>query len=157
MRQSAGALITYGKKVLVLLRDDIPEIPDPGCWQLIGGYLEPNETPLEALIREIKEEANLQISKDEPIEIGRVVLFGKQEYFLYWIKLPESKIKNIKLGNEGQRIGFFSIDELEKMKLGSIVSGYLQEFKEGLRNIVEKERLNKSSLGFGEGGIIEIK
>lgn len=157
MKKSSGALITYNKKVLMLLRDNNPEILNPNCWQLIGGNLEANETPIEALIREIKEESNLQIPKNDPIEIGRIIVPGKQEYFFYWIKLSGEKIKDIKLGNEGQKIDFFSIKELDKMNLGPNFFSYFQEFKEGLKNIVENETLNKGSLGFDENGLYSIK
>ena len=157
MKKSAGALITYDKKVLMLLRDNDPNIPDPDCWQLIGGNLEVNETPIEALIREIEEESNLKISKDEPIKIGEIIVPEKQQYFLYWIKLSEEKIEDIKLGNEGQKIDFFSIQELDKMNLGPLVYNYLQKFKEGLRSIVENETLDKRALGFDEDGLYVIK
>jgi len=157
MKKSSGALIVYNKKVLMLLRDNNPKIPDPNCWQLIGGYLEANETPIEALIREVNEESNLQITKNEPIEIGKIIVPEKQEYSLYWIKLSEEKVKDIKLGNEGQKIDFFSIEELDRMNLGPIVFGYFQKFKEGLKNIVENETLDKRLLGFDDNGLYNIK
>jgi 8-oxo-dGTP diphosphatase len=157
MKKSSGALIIYNKKVLMLLRDNNLEIPDPNCWQLIGGYLEENETPIEALIREVKEESNLQISEYEVGEIGKFVVPEKLEYSLYWIKLSEDKIKDIKLGNEGQRVGFFSVEELNEMKLGAIVSDYFQKFKDGLKNIVENEIIDRELLGFDENGLHIIK
>lgn len=157
MKKSSGALITYDKKVLMLLRDDNPEIPDPNCWQLIGGYLEENETPIEALMREVKEESNLQISEYKASEIGKFIIPEKLEYSLYWIKLSEDKIKDIKLGNEGQEVGFFSVEELNEMKLGAIVSDYFQKFKDGLKNVVENEIIDRELLGFDENGLHIIK
>ncbi|NCA93647.1 NUDIX domain-containing protein [bacterium] len=157
MRKSSGALITYDKKVLMLLRDNNPGIPDPNCWQLIGGYLEENETPIEALIREVREESNLRISEYEAIEIGKFIIPEKLEYFFYWVKLSEDKLKDIKLGNEGQKVGFFSVEELSEMKLGEIVSVYFQKFKDGLKNIVENEIIDKGLLGFDENGLYVIK
>ncbi|MEF3692536.1 MAG: NUDIX domain-containing protein [Candidatus Moraniibacteriota bacterium] len=157
MKKSSGALITYNKKVLMLLRDNNPRIPDPNCWQLIGGYLEANETPTEALIREVKEESNLQISEDEIKEIGKIIIPDKLEHSLYWIKLSEDKIKDIKLGNEGQKIGFFSMEELSEMRLGIIVFSYFQKFKDGFKNIVENENLDRGLLGFDENGLHIIK
>ena len=157
MKKSSGALITYSKKMLMLLRDNNPNIPDHDCWQLIGGYSEANEAPIETLIREVKEESSLQIKKDVPIEIGKIIIPEKQEYFLYWIKLSEEKIKDIKLGNEGQKIDFFSVEELSKINLGPALLNYLQKFKEGLKNIVENETLDKRALGFNEDGAYIIK
>ena len=148
MKNSATALITYNKKILMLLRDNKPEIPDPNCWQLIGGQLESNETPIEALIREVREESNLEIKKNEPILIGEINFLGKKKIFLYWIKLSKAKAREVKLGNEGQEIAFFSIKELEKLNLGLNTSNYFKKFKKGLKNIVENEVMDKKALGF---------
>ncbi len=42
--------------ILMQLRDDIPGIVYPGHWGLFGGHLEPRETPIEAMYRELEEE-----------------------------------------------------------------------------------------------------
>ncbi|WP_067837348.1 NUDIX hydrolase [Nocardia lijiangensis] len=43
-------------QVLLYLRDDKPEILYPNMWSLLGGMIEPEETPLECIVREITEE-----------------------------------------------------------------------------------------------------
>ncbi|WP_051163188.1 NUDIX hydrolase [Nocardia brevicatena] len=52
-------------EVLFFLRDDKPDIPCPGMWALLGGYREPGETPLECVIREIKEEIGVVLDPAE--------------------------------------------------------------------------------------------
>jgi 8-oxo-dGTP pyrophosphatase MutT (NUDIX family) len=52
----AIAILLYQGKFLLQLRDNLPEIAYPGCWGLFGGHLEPGETPLTALKRELLEE-----------------------------------------------------------------------------------------------------
>lgn len=47
--------------VLLQLRDDIPGIAFPGYWGFFGGHIEPNETPEEALARELWEEIGYEI------------------------------------------------------------------------------------------------
>lgn len=42
----------------------------PFCWDIIKGHVEPNEEPVEALIREVKEECGLNISNDNFTFIG---------------------------------------------------------------------------------------
>ncbi len=157
MIKSAGALIVHNKKVLMLLRDDSPQIPSPNCWQLIGGHLEVGESPREALIREVKEETHLQIEANEPIKIGKIVILGKQEHFLYWIKLAQEKVADVRLGDEGQAVDFFSVEELEKVKMGQFDRSYFQKVKAGLKNLMENEILDRGALDFNEKGVCVLE
>lgn len=52
----AIAIIYASDGFLMQLRDNIPGIIYPGCWGLFGGHLEPDETPEQALKRELLEE-----------------------------------------------------------------------------------------------------
>lgn len=47
--------------LIIYLRDDKPEIPFPGHWDLIGGHVEEGETPEQALVREVREEIGLEL------------------------------------------------------------------------------------------------
>jgi 8-oxo-dGTP diphosphatase len=154
IKKGAGAIITYDKKILMLLRDNKPEIPDPGCWQLIGGDSEKNETPEITLIREVKEETNIQIRKNQASEIGKIIVPGKLEYFLFWVRLSKNDLGNIELGNEGQSLEFLSIDNLEKIKMGKNLSNYFKKYFDGIKKLVGEEILDKKLLGFDEDGAI---
>ena len=52
----AVAILYRDREIFLQLRDDIPGIVLPGCWGMFGGHLEPGETPVEGLRRELKEE-----------------------------------------------------------------------------------------------------
>ncbi len=52
----AVAILYQSNQVLLQLRDDHPGIIYPGQWGFFGGHLEPGETPLAALQRELQEE-----------------------------------------------------------------------------------------------------
>jgi mutator protein MutT len=54
-----SAIVVADGKMLLLLRDDNPEIRDPSCWQLPGGGVEDGETPDEAIKRELQEEIGI--------------------------------------------------------------------------------------------------
>ena len=56
------ALVNEKNEVLISLRKNKKEYD--GCWEYPGGKVEKDETLEQAVIREIKEEINLEISKN---------------------------------------------------------------------------------------------
>ena len=59
---SSFGLLIYDSKILLLLRDNNPSIPAPNCWSVIGGCPEKDESPEQTFLREVKEEANLNLT-----------------------------------------------------------------------------------------------
>ncbi len=56
MMDSTTAIITTtDNRVLLQKRDENPDIEYSGCYSLVSGYLEEEETPLDGIIRELKE------------------------------------------------------------------------------------------------------
>lgn len=53
--------IIYDPQGSILITQRAAHLSSGGLWEFPGGKLEPNETPEAALIREIKEEVNLDI------------------------------------------------------------------------------------------------
>lgn len=56
------AVLRVGARIALQLRDERPDINNPGCWGLFGGSLRDGETPEQGVVREIREETGLQIS-----------------------------------------------------------------------------------------------
>lgn len=59
MKPAANAVVFHQRKVLLLLRG-LSAPWAPGRWALPGGYLNPGETPLRAVLRELYEETGLR-------------------------------------------------------------------------------------------------
>ncbi len=91
------------REVLLLLRDDIPTIPYPGMWDLPGGHVEPDETPFECIVREMKEEIGLDLVGHRLF--ARTEFSDRIEYT--FIKPANFDIQRIHL-TEGQRLSWFS-------------------------------------------------
>lgn len=61
-----GAVITDGEKILCAQRGTEKALPE--LWEFPGGKIEENETPQEALRREIQEEMHCEIEIGEQVE-----------------------------------------------------------------------------------------
>lgn len=99
-------------EVLLLLRDDIPSIPYPNMWDIPGGHVEPGETPFACIIREMKEEMDLDLTGHR--------LFARTEFsdrieYTFW-KHANLDIDRINL-TEGQRLGWFSENQARNTRL----------------------------------------
>ena len=115
-------------KFLLYLRDNKPDIPFPGHWDLIGGHIEEGETPEEALIREFKEELDLDLKEytfyrkyecltGDAYENIKYIYFGK-------INLPIEKVTLL----EGVRPQYFSKEEIPNVKFANILKSIVMDY-----------------------------
>jgi 8-oxo-dGTP diphosphatase len=70
--QVVGAAVVRGDRVLVAQRSGGPF---DGCWEFPGGKVEPGESELAALVRELREELRVDIAPQS--FLGEVVLDGR--------------------------------------------------------------------------------
>lgn len=115
----ASAVIKNKKnEILLLNRKETKTFQN--CFQLPEGKLEENETPFNALKREIKEELGAKIKSAELKAISQTELEAKGIKYLafrliYKVKLLN--IKNIKLSPEHSEYGWFSEKDFNNLKL----------------------------------------
>ena len=55
------AVLSVGDRLALQLRDEKPEIRNPGQWGLFSGHVEPGEDPTAAMRRELWEELRLEV------------------------------------------------------------------------------------------------
>lgn len=99
-------------QVLLVLRDNKPDIPYPNTWDVPGGHVEPGETPEQCIAREMKEEMALAI---DDFQLFSVKEFDDRVEYTYW-KHADLIIDAIRL-MEGQRLQWFSKGDAEKTAL----------------------------------------
>jgi 8-oxo-dGTP diphosphatase len=123
---SAVVLINEKKELLLYLRDDKPTIVYPNMWALLGGHAEKNETPIETLKREIKEEIDFDIKETEFLgavddKVGNLV-------HIFLTRFDKRKEDIILL--EGQKIDFFNYNESIKLNIPKPIKDFMIKNKE---------------------------
>lgn len=144
MNRSADALIINNRRVLLLLRDNIPTIQNPNKWGLIGGRIEKGETVDEGMLREIKEESNLS---PKNIKYYGKLAYSNEETSVYVVRLKNSELANIQLGDEGQELRFFTFDELSTIALADGMRPYIDKFSAEIKHILAGEDVPPRDLG----------
>jgi 8-oxo-dGTP diphosphatase len=118
-------LLNDRNEVLLFLRDDKPDIPYPNMWCLLGGHMEPDESPKECLIRELLEEIGLVFSPDEVKHfVSKKRSYGIEHTFWGRHTLDCDSMTL----TEGQCIRWFSRTEWEKTHLGYEDNQLLMDF-----------------------------
>jgi 8-oxo-dGTP pyrophosphatase MutT (NUDIX family) len=63
VRQTVGAIIVNSEGRVFVQRRSEERTLFPGLWDIPGGHVEPDETPLEALAREVYEETGWRVER----------------------------------------------------------------------------------------------
>lgn len=92
---SSAVLLENSQGDLLIVKSDYKP-----HWSLPGGIIDAGESPIEAAIREVFEETNIKISKDELRFVAlasRKSLDYMMHHFIFQASLEDEKFANIKL------------------------------------------------------------
>jgi len=124
---ASSAIILKDKKILLVKRSDYtPTFPN--TWACPGGRADNNETPEQAVIRELKEELNLNF---KPVKLFKKGKWKNRRLYRFlgeWdgkIKVQEEEIDDF---------GWFSYEEAVKLNLGF-------DYKEIIEKLHKKDLL----------------
>lgn len=119
-----GAAIVRNGKVLLCLRGEKAK-NERGKWETPGGGLEFGETMAETLVREMKEELDINIEVVEPLGVYDHIISGEGQH---WVAI--SFVCNIVKGEprilepeKCAQIGWFTLEEAKKLPLSILGSG----------------------------------
>lgn len=139
---SSTSILVHKNKILLILRDNKPNIPEPNTWQLPGGGVEEGEDHFQAIQRELQEEISIIPSQLKYLGTAP----GDTKVFFAF--LDDSEIPNIKLGNEGQKLEFFSLEEVFSVPLTKKLKFYFSTYKAGILELIENGNIKDlKSLG----------
>lgn len=125
MKRKGASIIFVNSRsqVLLLLRDDLPDLPYPNMWDVPGGHVEKDETPEECIVREMQEEMNLVI---HDVKIFSVIEFSDRVEYTFWVTLNFNE-DDINL-TEGQRIKWFFETEAKNIELAYGFNEIIENF-----------------------------
>lgn len=129
MKTIAAIILENDKgEFLLALRDNKPEIPFPNHWDLIGGHVEEGETPEQALVREYKEELDLDLTEYtfyKKVECLKGDAYDNIKYIYSGIiNIPIEEITLL----EGERPQYFSRDEIPNVKFANIIKTIVMDY-----------------------------
>ncbi len=104
--------INDNHQILLFLRDNIPTIPFPNYWDVPGGHVEPGESPEACIVREMREEIELELKN---FSLFSIMEFIDRIEYTFW-KKSNLDIDLITL-HEGQCLKWFDRKEIEKTEL----------------------------------------
>lgn len=129
MKEIAAIILENDKgEFLLYLRDNKSTIPFPDHWDLIGGHVEEGETPEQALVREVKEELDIDLKEYAFYRKYECLTGDAYENIKYIytgrINLPIEKITLL----EGVRPKYFSREEIPYVKFANILKSIVMDY-----------------------------
>jgi len=129
-KRAVTIIIQNGKgEILLMLRDNKPDIPFPNQWCILGGGIEKDETPEDAIKREMMEEIELALVDPQ---LFKAYEWEDKDEHAYHVTLDLDL--DVTPVHEGQKIQFFSQAEIEKMQLAFHDSEIARDFFESTSN-----------------------
>lgn len=138
-KKSEKAVIAfYDNQGRILLQDRKGITKAGEEWGFFGGGIEPGETPEQALIRELKEELDIDLKKVELLTQYKVFLPGDNLYNAIWLFVSPINIQIENLEQkEGRDMKFFTVDESRKLTMNKTDIDVIGKIKMYIKNKLE--------------------
>ena len=98
----AKVALFVGTRLIVIRRDDRPDIPFPDTWDFPGGGREGFETPFQTVARETLEEVGLYLAPSNVVWQKRCERTGQLPVWFFVARLPAAAAAQVVFGREGQ-------------------------------------------------------
>ena len=120
------SFIVNDNKLLIIKRTN-DDIQKPGIWEIPGGRIDKKEDLIKGLIREVKEETNLDIKVIKPLNFQEFIRDDKQKIKMT-IFLCKALNNDVKLSKEHTNFEWIYIDDA-KNKLTDFFHEEIDIFK----------------------------
>lgn len=120
-------VINSNNKILAIKRS--PTAPaNPNSWDLPGGDLDFGEQPSSGILREIKEETNLEVENLTLLDTEGHIN-DKGEFWVTIAYTAKSKTENVNLSFEHSEFEWVTKEEFLKLKTTSKISQFVESWK----------------------------
>jgi 8-oxo-dGTP diphosphatase len=110
-RGAVAVIVNGAGEILLHLRDDLDFIAWPGHWSLLGGGCDPGEAPADAIVRELQEEAGLEVA--DLAELFEVLdESGSGQIISFFLGCWDGDEQALPL-TEGVKLQFFPVEQLQ--------------------------------------------
>jgi len=147
-----GGVIIKDEKILLTKRK---REPGKGQWSIPGGLVEPGETLVEAVIREIKEETNLEVEALKPIYTDEVVVRDEESRIRYHYVLIDylCRLKggSLRPGDDAKEVRWIKLSEAKKLNLTRSTYRLIDRLTEGFFLVVRNRDVKRVLIGTPRG------
>jgi 8-oxo-dGTP diphosphatase len=126
MNNISAVIIYYKDKILILKRTSEYDIGHQGLWNFPGGNIEDRESPVDAAIRETKEETGLTIEEEDLLPIKPFVVGDKSVHY-YMASDYKGKLKINWESDEFKWINPNEIDDYDFLEIPEEIKNFLME------------------------------
>ena len=113
--ETVTCYLRRGNKILLLFRNKKEVDINKNKWIGVGGHIEDGETPIDAVIREVKEETNYDLVNFQKKAII-IFNFGKEIEIMHLFVCDKFKGKITPFCDEGD-LAWFDVDDLTKLPM----------------------------------------
>lgn len=120
--QSAHAILLMDGQYILQLRDNKPNIAAPGQWSLFGGMKKPDETPLQAIKREVYEELSIKPPKFRYLWFSDYFSSFESEVIRTWFFFSDvSSVWHEHELREGQVAKAFDFEQIHSLEMPPVM------------------------------------
>ena len=131
-----GAIIIHNGKILLEKRRNDP---GKGKWSVPGGLVELGENIEETVLREVKEETNLEVENPQHVDVVTHISLDKNGKIKYHFVIIDYLVKvkrgTLKAASDAEKLQWVPFDDVEKYNLTESFRAFFEKNRQRLESL----------------------